>query len=80
MFALGLTALTLVFMSYPTDTAYALFGSSVRDLPTQESTGYKVEARGYDLRVYECQLAAQPEVTCVAVFAESGPVGLQCLN
>lgn len=59
--------------------AYAFFG--LGDADTQESTYYKIETRGYDIRAYESRSVVNPSVLCVSVFSTgSGPVGTFCVN
>lgn len=47
---------------------------------TKQSEKYKLEAYGYDLRVYEWTPKGNPDVTCITAFSEKGPVGLQCFE
>ena len=47
---------------------------------TKESEKYKLEAYGFDLRVYEWNPKGNSNVTCVTAFGETGPVGLQCFE
>jgi hypothetical protein len=56
-----------------------LFSSAVSDLPTQESTGYRVEAYGWDVRVYEFTPVTADNVLCVMAFGSNGAVGLTCV-
>lgn len=46
----------------------------------RDSTGYRVEARGSDLRVYNWSLFNAGDVACTAVFANAGNAGLQCTH
>ena len=46
--------------------------------PIKEPSAYKVEAKGTDFRVYEWESDTVPGKYCVAVFANAGPVGLDC--
>ena len=65
----------LVILFLPTP-AKAFFGSW--DFPVKKpSAVYKVETAGWDIRVYEW-LTEDGNSTCVAAFAEAGPVGMQC--
>ena len=48
------------------------------DQQKQTSTGYKVEARGWDVRVYEWNMTNAPNVSCVAMFSNAGNAGLEC--
>lgn len=47
---------------------------------TKKSDKYKLEAYGFDLRVYEWTPKGNPDVTCITAFGEKGPVGLQCFE
>lgn len=42
------------------------------------STGYKVEARGWNVRVYEWNMINAPSVSCIAMFSNAGNAGLEC--
>lgn len=58
-----------------------LFDSvATSDWKTKQSEKYKLEAYGYDLRVYEWTPNGNPNVTCITAFGDSGPVGLQCFE
>ena len=62
--------------------AYAgLFSSfATSGWPTQPSTAFKVEAYGFDFRVYEWHPKASDNMTCTAGFTDNGPIGLQCFE
>ena len=47
---------------------------------TKKSDKYKLEAYGFDLRVYEWSPKGNSDVTCITAFGEKGPVGLQCFE
>lgn len=47
---------------------------------TQLSHQFKVEAYGWDLRVYEWQSKSDPLMACSAVYTDGGPAGYQCWN
>lgn len=49
--------------------------------PTKESEAYKVEAYGFDFRVYEWQSERNPNMTCMVAIGnvDQAPyMGLQC--
>jgi hypothetical protein len=46
------------------------------DWPTTESTKYKVEAYGFDIRVYEWTTPSGK--VCNTAFTSDGPVGIDC--
>lgn len=39
---------------------------------------YTLSTRGTDVRVYEWTPETDPHMTCIAMFASAGPVGMQC--
>lgn len=45
---------------------------------TRESIAYKVEAYGFDFRVYEWTPVGNEDMSCVTGFSEVGSIGLQC--
>ena len=44
----------------------------------QMDEAYRLPTKGWDTRVYEWTPKGNPDVTCIAQFSESGPVGMQC--
>jgi len=75
--AAGVVLITVSSMSGAAGAGW--FSTDVGDLPTQESTGYRVEALGRDVRVYEFPAATADNVFCVMAFGDAGPVGLSCV-
>jgi len=58
-----------------------IFGSvATIDWETKKSDKYKLEAYGFDLRVYEWNPKGNPDVTCITAFGEKGPIGMQCFE
>jgi hypothetical protein len=41
---------------------------------------YKLESYGYDLRVYEFTPMSNPKISCIALYGETGPTGIQCFQ
>lgn len=39
---------------------------------------YKLETAGWNTRIYEWTPETAPHMTCIAQFADAGPVGMQC--
>jgi hypothetical protein len=69
----------LVGILAATSAQAGLFSSwATGDWPTEESNAFKVEAYGFDFRVYEWVSPTNPNITCSAGFIESGPIGYQC--
>jgi hypothetical protein len=50
------------------------------DMETVVSEAYKVEAYGYDMRVYEWHPKSAPNMTCITGFSEKANIGLQCFE
>lgn len=77
-----LTIATAALTALVATTANAGLFSSVAtsDWDTKQSEKYKLEAYGFDLRVYEWSPKGNPNVVCVTAFGENGPVGLQCFE
>lgn len=73
------TTLVLVAVLTAGGAQAGLFGSmATANWPTVESIFYKVEAYGFDMRVYEWHPEINPEMTCITGFGEVGAIGLQC--
>jgi hypothetical protein len=71
--------LALVTVIAATSAQAGLFSSwSTGDWPTEESNAFKVEAYGFDFRVYEWASPTNPDITCSASFTDSGAIGYQC--
>lgn len=77
-----LTIAALALGAFTATTANAgLFDSvATSDWETKKSDKYKLEAYGFDLRVYEWHPKGNPNVTCITAFSEKGPIGLQCFE
>ena len=64
-----------------TTASAGLFDSlATSDWETKKSDNYKLDAYGFDLRVYEWTPKGNPNVTCITAFGEKGSVGLQCFE
>jgi hypothetical protein len=73
--------LALVTVVAATSAQAGLFSSwATGDWPTQESNAYKVEAYGFDFRVYEWRSTENPDTVCTASFTDSGAIGMQCFD
>ena len=73
LFAVGLV------VTGPKETQAGIFGSAyTSDWDSIEPDNYKIEVYGFDLRVYEWTTRANPNITCIAMFGETGPTGLSC--
>ena len=81
-FIMGMAATLAVFGIVVATTAQAGFFSSwaTGDWPTQESTAYKVEAYGFNFRVYEWRSIENPNTICTASFTDTGAIGMQCFK
>ena len=81
-FIMAQAAMLTVFGIVVATTAQAGFFSSwaTGDWPTQESTAYKVEAYGFDFRVYEWRSTESPNTICTASFTDTGAIGMQCFS
>lgn len=44
----------------------------------EPDAAYQLETAGWNTRVYEWTPETAPHVTCIAQFADAGPVGMQC--
>ena len=77
-----LTIAALALGAFTATTANAgLFDSvATSDWETKKSDKYKLEAYGFDLRVYEWSPKGNPNIVCVTAFSEKGPIGLQCFE
>lgn len=76
-FTLALAALALT----ATTASAGLFDSmATSDWPTKESNNYKLDAYGFDLRIYEWHPDGNPDITCITGFGEKGSIGLQCFE
>ena len=54
-----------------------LFGAAMTsDWPTAQTTSYKIDAYGFDLRAYE--YVTPGGQVCNVAFTEHGPIGLDC--
>jgi hypothetical protein len=81
-FVLGMAATLMIGGMLVAGTSNAgLFSSfATANWPTQKSTAYKVEAYGFDFRVYEWRSTTDPSILCTAGFTDSAAIGLQCLD
>lgn len=56
---------------------------ATRNWPSKESEAYKVEAYGFDFRVYEWKTSSNPNVSCTVAIGntDSAPyMGLDCFE
>ena len=74
----SLTIAAVALVAATTAQAGMFSGWATGDWPTEESTAFKVEAYGYDFRVYEWVSPSNADVTCSAAFTDSGAIGYQC--
>lgn len=74
-----LLTIAIIFATITPSNAGLLDSILTGDFPTKKSVAYKVEAYGYDFRVYEWQ-ADVPNTTCILALGESGYAGLQCFS
>jgi hypothetical protein len=81
-FVLGVSAtLMIAAMTVATTSDAGLFSSwATGDWPTQSSSAYKVEAYGFDFRVYEWRSRSDTNILCTAGFTDEAAIGLQCLD
>jgi hypothetical protein len=81
-FIKGATVTLALVAALVATSAQAGFFSSwaTGDWPTQESNAYKVEAYGFDFRVYEWRSTENPNVVCTASFTDEGAIGMQCFD
>ena len=76
-----LLIMAAVAATLATTASAGLFDSmATSDWETKKSDKYKLEAYGFDLRVYEWTPIGNPNVTCVAAFGEKGAVGMECFE
>lgn len=76
-----LLIMAAVAATLATTASAGLFDSMVTsDWETKESDNYKLDAYGFDLRVYEWTPNGNPNMTCITAFGEKGSVGLQCFE
>lgn len=74
---LGIIAGILIATAQPAEAG--LFDSmATSGWETRTSDKYKLEAYGFDLRVYEWVSKNDPNTMCTAVFGQTGPTGMQC--
>lgn len=72
---------TLVFMLATPANAWLNLSGAANDLPTQETTHYRLEAAGTDFDAYEWVSPADSSVICVALSSRNtGPVGHDCVG
>jgi hypothetical protein len=76
----ALTALVLSAFTATSASAGWLDSVATKDWETKKSDKYKLEAYGFDLRVYEWNPRGNSNVTCITAFSEKGPIGLQCFE
>mgnify|MGYP001154969070 CR=1 FL=1 len=58
-----------------------LFDSvATKNWDTKATEKYKIEAYGYDMRIYEWNPEGNPNITCITGFSEVGSIGLQCFK
>lgn len=74
-------ALTAAFMLATPANAWLNLSGAANDLPTQDTTHYRLEAAGTDFDAYEWVSPADPTVLCVALQSRNtGPVGHDCVE
>lgn len=79
-----LTMATLALTLTATTTSAGLFDMvATSDWPVKESNAFKVEAYGYDFRVYEWVSETNPNVVCSVAIGSSTSapyMGMQCFE
>ena len=76
-----LMIMTALVATVATTASAGLFDSvATRNWDTKESDNYKLEAYGFDLRIYEWNPKGNPNVTCITGFSEVGSIGIQCFE
>ena len=68
-------------MIRPTEAHAGLWNTlTTGDWDKIQPTKYVLDVKGFDLRAYEWVPATSPGTTCVAMFGETGPTGLDCFD
>lgn len=74
--------LTIGFVALIATPTYAgLFDSiATSNWPTKESNAFKVEAYGFDFRVYEWVSESDPNTVCTVAIGSNGYMGMDCFK
>ena len=79
-----ITAATVALLLSATTASAGLFDSmATSNWPTKESKAYKVEAYGFDFRVYEWVSENDPNTVCTVAIGNSNNapyMGMQCFK
>jgi flagellar biosynthesis/type III secretory pathway M-ring protein FliF/YscJ len=75
--AIAMVGVAVVSFAQPANAdLWTLYKNS--KLEESPSVAHRVNAMGYDVRVYEFKPKTQPDYTCVMAFGQTNPVGMQC--
>lgn len=70
-----------LIVSYSTSANAGLWGSiATSNWPTKESNAFKVEAFGFDFRVYEWVTENDPDTVCTVAIGFERAFGLDCFK
>jgi len=61
-----------------TASAGFLSAATTTGWPTKDTVAYKLDTRGYDVRVYEWTPDENPNIRCVFVAGETNSTGVAC--